>query len=63
MNLRFYCTVKGGVSDSDSDDKVAYKQVTMKVNMIGYTEATFNHNTRAALRSSLATVSVDSFVT
>jgi hypothetical protein len=27
----------------------------MKVNMIGYTEATFNANTRAALRSSLAT--------
>jgi hypothetical protein len=26
--------------------------------MIGYTEATFNNNTRAALRSSLATVSV-----
>jgi hypothetical protein len=43
---------------TDSDDAVAYKQVTMKVNMIGYTEATFNDKTRAALRSSLATVSV-----
>jgi hypothetical protein len=30
----------------------------MKVNMIGYTATTFNDNTRAALRSSLAIVSV-----
>jgi hypothetical protein len=39
-------------------DPIQYKQVTMKVNMIGYTVATFNDNTRAALRSSLATVSI-----
>jgi len=48
-------TDSADADDADAD-AVVYKQVIMKVNMIGYTATTFNDNTRAALRSSLAIV-------
>jgi hypothetical protein len=46
-------------ADADSADAnaVQYKQVTMEVNMIGYTATTINDKT-TALRASLAIVSV-----